>query len=320
MDIIVYLICLVLAFCIWMYVIGTENEEYEYTFTDVSVMLDGIYELQNERGLSILNGYETKVSITVKGHRSDIIKYTEEDIFARVNLESLSAAGEYSLEVIADLPNGNITHVSTYPSKINVLVDETESKNIPLDPEHIVLRYNVADSFTIHTPEPEIESINVTGPKSLLENIAYVGVEYDIGTVTTSVTFKTSVKLFDHAGNEIKNPYLKPDVSEVLVKVKVTAEKMLPLTPDFTANDMDTYDYTITFEPEVLNVIGDPKDITALTELKVKLGNISESGTVTSDKVELGEGVTLVEKNVKIRYTVTKQPKDVQEPLQEETQ
>ena len=57
-DIIAYVLCLFLSFGIWVYVVSLENENYEYTFEQVSVQFEGVNGLQNDKGLSIINGYD----------------------------------------------------------------------------------------------------------------------------------------------------------------------------------------------------------------------------------------------------------------------
>ena len=120
-DLIAYLLCLVVSFGIWVYVVNLESENYEYTFTNVVVSLDGANELKNEHNLSIISGFDEEVNITVVGSRREIQKYTSGDIFAHVDLGSINTADRHSLDVLVDLPD-NIKLVSSEPAKINVFV------------------------------------------------------------------------------------------------------------------------------------------------------------------------------------------------------
>ena len=131
----------------------------------------------------------------------------------------------------------------------------------------------------------------------------------DIGTVTTSLTINAPVKLIDEEDNEIVNPYVKTNVTDVVVKYPVTMEKVLPLVPDYLADDSDKFNYTITFTPDIVKVEGDPQVVSALKEIKVDLGNVTEykDGSVTVDKLELPGGVNLYNAEIKdIVYSITK--------------
>ena len=311
-DLVAYLLCLAMSFGIWVYVVSLENENYEYTFENVEVQLEGVNELKNERNLSILNGYDTKINITVMGSRREILKYTSEDIYAHVNLDSITKADRHSLDVMIDLPdNDKIKFVSASQAKINVFVDETVTITVNLEIDPL---YSISSDLTLHEPEPSVDSINVTGPKTVLDEISHAQITYDLGTVTTSVTFNSTIKLVDLEGNEVSNPYIKTDVTDVMVKYPVTMEKILPLTPDYTATDADGYVYSVAFEPQMIKVEGDPQTISAMKEVKVNVGDITHSrgGIVTVNKLELPVGVELQDKDLKtISYAVVKQALDL---------
>ena len=307
-DIVAYLICLLLAIGIWVYVIGTESEEYEYTFTDVVVRVEGTSELERNQGLSVVKEYSTRVNVTVKGYRSEIMKYTAEDLFAYINVGSISDTGIHSLNITAELPVGKLNLVSVSPASVNVFVDETTSKNIPLK---IDLRYNIADSYTLHDPIPEFETVEISGPKTTLDNISCAKVVYDLGTVKTSTNFKAAIKLYDDENNEVDNPYVKLGVSEMMVKIKVTTEKELALVPKYSGLEPDKYDYSVVLTPKTVTVEGDPALIEALDAVEVVLGEVSQSlsGSITvGSAIKLPAGVTVKGTDI-IRYQITKTPK-----------
>lgn len=305
-DVIAYLLCLAVSFGIWAYVVMLENENFEYTFEKVAVQLDGINELKNDKDLSIISGYDQTVSITVVGSRREILNYTAEDIFARVDLGSISTADRYSLDVEVELPE-NMKLVSAEPSRINVFVDETATITVDLD---INLLYNVATDLTIHEPEPSVDKITVTGPQTVLETIAGAKITYDLGAVTTSVNFNASIVLVDEEENEIGNPYIKTDVTDVMVMVPVTMEKTLPLVARYTANDTDRFTYLVTFTPETVKVTGDPRTVAEMTALEVNVDDITNSpgGSVTTENnLILPENVKLLDKSLKtVSYLVEK--------------
>ena len=304
-DIVAYLICLLISFSVWAYIVSLENQNYEYTFEQVLVQLDGVNELQSDKNLSIINGYDNRISITVVGSRKDIIKYSSEDIFAHVNLDGINDADRYSLDVMVDLPDG-VKLVSAQPSKINVFVDEITSFTVDLN---IELLYNVAAELTIHEAEPSVETILVTGPRTVLNDIYMAKITYDLGTVKTSVNFSSTITLVDKDGNEVVNPYVKTDVSSVEVKVPVTTDKVVSLVADYSATDAEQFNYNILFEPYTVTVSGDPRILDELSVVNVALGDVTEvsSGEVTTNHIQLPTGVKLVNQDLKtVFYTVFK--------------
>ena len=266
-DIVAYVICLVIAFGIWTYVTSTENAEYEYQFTGVLVNLDGVSDLKNKHNLLPISGYGTEVTITVKGHRSEITKYTSDDIYAYVDLSNIDTADRYSLEIHFDLPN-NMQSVSVEPSIINVFVDENIEKQIPVE---IDILYTSADNITVFDPVIEDdkihnEKITVTGPKTVVDSIDHALIIRDLGTITTGVNFNSQFTLIDESGDEVKNPYVKTNVNDISVSVKVLIEKTVALKADYVHNADDKYTYKVTWMydgqiVENVKIVGDPKDV-----------------------------------------------------------
>ncbi len=306
-DIIAYVVCLAISCGIWAYVSMQENENYEYTFEAVEVHLEGINELKTDKNLSIISGYDQTVSITVVGSRKEISQYTSADIFASVDLGSISSADKHSLEVNVELPSSAMKLVSSEPPKINVFVDETATVTVDLN---INLLYNVAADLTIHDPQPSTDKITVTGPKTLLDTIVCAEITYDLGAVTTSVNFNAAIVLVDEDGNSSGNPYIKTDVTDVMVKVPVTREKTLPLVAKYTANDTDRFEYVIVFTPDSVKVTGDPVAVAGMTAVEVNVDDITNSrgGSVTTENnLLLPENVSLSDKGLKtISYSVEK--------------
>lgn len=305
-DVFAYLVCLLVALGIWVYVVGLETENYEYTFENVAVQLEGVNELKNDRNLSILSGYDATINITVVGSRKDILKYTSEDIYAYINLDGVTKADRHALDIVVELPEG-MRFVSSNSTKINVLIDELVSMTFGIE---IVPRYILPAGYTLHDAELSVETVTVTGPKTVLEEIASARVVCDLGTVSTSVTFSSSFEFIDAEGNTVTNPYIKTDVSEVMVKIPVTMKKTVELIADFSPADMDKFNYGIKFEPETVEIVGDPQIVLAMSEIKVKLGDAAMSEgprEATINILELPENVKLFDQELEtIKFTVTK--------------
>jgi len=318
-DFAAFLVCFAVALSVWIFVTSTENEEYEYTFKDVNVEYFGVDQLQNEHGLSIMSEYQTKVNITVKGYRSEIVKYTSEDFYARIDVDAITEEGVHALNVIAKLPEGKMSLVSTSPSTINVNVEETLTAKVPVK---VNVQYDIPDKLKLHDPVPEFQELEIVGPKSRVESVAYAEVSYILGPITTSMNFRGPVTLYDAVGNKIENPYVKPEVNEMYVKVKVTQEKEVPFEAVFTAKDTDKYDYKVIFNPQGVVCVGDPLVMSQYNKARVDLGDLTyktQGDFTVSLKVTLPSDVSFSggQRDMIVNFTVEKtlktQPQEPEE-------
>ena len=314
LDIFAYFLCLFVAFGIWAYVTSTEAEEYEYQFKGVVVDLEGVAALMNSSNLSPISGEGTEITVTVRGSRSEILKYSSEDIFAYVDLSSITTANRHSLEVHVDLP-GNIQLVSAEPAKVTVFVDETVEKQIPIK---VDVLYSAENNITVLPAQIEDEDImngmiTVTGPKTVVDYIDHALIKKDLGKISTGVKFNSQFTLVDKAGEEVTNPYVKTDVSEVSVGIKVTIEKVVALNAIYTKDPEDTYDYTVIWKydgeiVEAVKIVGDPQIVSSYEAINVEIHNVS---SIQNGSVALPEDVWVYvgeNKISTISYTVTKTP------------
>ncbi len=281
LDIIAYFLCLLVAFGIWAYVTSTEAEEYEYQFTGILVDLEGVGALMSESNLSPISGEGNVITVTVKGSRREISKYSAEDIVAYVDLSAITTANRHNLDVHIDLP-GNIQLVSAEPARISVFVDEIVEKQIPTK---IDLLYSVENNITVLPAEIDDEDvvggmITVTGPKTVIDYIDYALIKKDLGKISTGVKFNSQFSLVDKAGDTVTNPYVKTDVEELSVNVKVTAEKMVPIHATYTKDPNDPNEYSIVWKYDgtvidTVKIVGDPMVISGYEAITIEINNVS---------------------------------------------
>ena len=312
LDIIAYFFCLIIAFGIWAYVTTTEAEEYEYQFTGVVVDLEGVSSLTSKSDLSPISGEGNVITVTVKGSRREIAKYSAEDIQAYVDLSSITSANRHNLDVHVKLP-GNIQLVSANPARISVFVDEIVDVQIPTK---IDLLYTVENNVTVLPPQIDEEyvlngMITVTGPKTVVDEIDYALVKKDLGKISTGVKFNSQFTLVDKAGEVVSNPYVKTNVSELSVNIKVTAEKMVPIHAVYTKDPNDTNEYSIAWKYDgviidSVKIVGDPLIISGYDAITIEINNVSSinNGSATlPDNVWVYVGENKIST---ISYTVNK--------------
>ena len=121
-NIIALVICFMMAVVMWLYVMQTDSPEYEETFTRVPLVIEGIAELSDSSNLSVISGWDQRVSVTVKGRRSDIAKYADADLVAAVSVGNITYTGAYTLDVSVELPDG-LQLVEVAPLTAQVVVD-----------------------------------------------------------------------------------------------------------------------------------------------------------------------------------------------------
>lgn len=259
------IICFIVALGIWIYVVNITTQDTEKTFNLIDIDVEGIEELQETTNMSLVNLEESKVSVTVKGLRSDIAKLSEKDFSAYVDISKINRVGKHELGVSVHLPS-TVSLVSRYPETVTVSVDETIERVIPIEVD--ITEYSIENIFEMGTPTVDIQNVTVTGPSEILNRIKTAKAYINLGTVLTSTVVRTEIVLVDKTGNPIDTTLLSLDNKTVKVTVPVTMEKSVPLACGFSV-DIDPSEYSIRILPTSITIKGDPKVINSINSITV---------------------------------------------------
>lgn len=286
------IICFLLALGVWIYVVNITTQDFEKTFNLIDINIEGREELEDNTNMSVVNLEESKVSITVKGLRSDISKLTEKDFSAYIDVSNLEENGKHTLEVSVNLPN-TVSLVSRYPEAVTVSIDENIERQIAVDID--VTEYSIDTIYEMGKPTSDVRFVTVKGPSDVINRIKAAKVYINLGTVMTSTVIRTEAVLVDKAGNPVDSAYLTIDNKSVTVTVPVTMEKTISLVCNFLPGITPDAYSSISVSPNTVKVKGDPKILNELDSVSVYAldGNAADK-QVSFDSLLFPGGVELV--------------------------
>ena len=273
------ILCVLAAIILWFYVVMTDTTTDEKVFSGISVDIRGRDRIEDTLGLTIISGYDLTVDVTVKGPRADINRLTVDDVKAYIDMKTIDGAGEYTLPIRTSLPNG-ITAGSLSANYMTVYVDKRTTISVPVK---IVTSQVIEADFTMGTPEPSIETVNVSGPEEVLRTIDHAEASFDLGRVSKTLISTGKLTLVDANGNEINDPYVRLQTSEVTVRFPVYIYRDFDLTVDTKYGYYDSTNSRITISPASIQVRGDPDVISSMDS--VSLGQIDEK-KITGDETK----------------------------------
>lgn len=259
-DLPVKILCVLAAFCLWIYVMQVESPEHEQIFSHITVELPDTDDLTMS-GMSIYSGYGQVIDVTLAGKKSVLSKLTEEDIVATADISGVEADGQrYHCKVIVDVPAG-CKLVGLSQEYISVYLDETARINVDLTENRGNTR--LPDGCSTGLIQFPVEQITVEGPQKTVDKIAKAVVNIDLTGVTTTTTMTKPVVLVDKYGKPVESPYLDYFPSEVTLTVPVVKTVTVPLKVDFRYGYLNDDNTDITLTPAFIDVTGDPSVIDA---------------------------------------------------------
>lgn len=281
-NVISKLICVALAFLLWIYVAQTDSAETQSTFSGVTVYLDNTSVIESENSLYVYSGYGSLVDVTVVGKKSVVRDYTADDIRVSADLSGIKSAGEHSVRLRVSLPNGLVLD-SLSAEEITVRVDEKATKNIDVTAR--LVSGTVAENYQLGELSPKYPTVTVTGPRSTVNDISGALIRLDLGAVTSSMNATGAIELISASGSSIDMRYLTMSRTEMEVHVPLYTTKTLPLDVGTKYGYLNKDNSKITVSPESVTVKGDPNVLAGIESLTVDV--IDEKSLVSGDSIRM---------------------------------
>ena len=222
---------LLFAISFWFFLVIFQNVIY-----DVADPIQ-LEILNNPEGLEMANELpDIQVRVTAPKDEASFLR--ADDFQAYIDLKDLGAGVE-TLPIQVSTVRGNVNIVSYVPSEIEVILEEVQSKSFAIRAEIIGMPEG---DYMVGEPSYTPRKATVNGPKSLIENIAYLGHKITLNKNNTESTENTYVLMaYDHAGNAIERGLkITPEmVKTKLELIKTIDEKSIPIRLAY-AKEVDT--------------------------------------------------------------------------------
>lgn len=303
------LIAILMAIALWFIVVANNDDLMRtYTIANIPITYTNEDTLESDYGLRLIEGQDQMVTVKVTGPYASLYSLTTNDIQVRVNLANFQKPGTYTINTSSQSTNCTLivnsssvreSEIST-PNSFQIVIDEVITKEVPVT---IQVDGTPSTGYMYDDPEGEQDSVSVTGPKTVVNQIrkatAVVPAEDSTGlTKTTSVL--ASFTFLDEKNQPVDQTHLTSEPNDYSVTIPVYAVAKLPLTINLISSDtVDKNSVKATIDPQEIAVYGEEEVISKLTA--ISLGDLQLS-TVSLDEddpitipIELPAGVTRVQ-------------------------
>ncbi|MBQ3100684.1 MAG: hypothetical protein IJC50_06820 [Clostridia bacterium] len=297
------------AFALWFYVMSVESPIYEKTFNFVPVT---VIQGNSEGSLSVYSGGEASVSLTVSGRRSALNRLTAEDFDVTADVSGYTTAGRYSVPLVFTMPDG-ATKVSSNIDSVSIYLDNRTTVSVPVSVKFT--EYTLDDGYEIAEAmlEKSAESVIVTGPKSVLDNIVSAQMTAELGHITGSKQISGAIELVDEFGKPVSSPYISTNITDITVRVPVLLSRELPLKVEYKHGIFNLENSKITLTPSTVHVKGEVEVINGyneiiLTTIDEKLVPIGKSTVAFTapEGLTVIDGTESVDMNLTLKGFITK--------------
>lgn len=301
-KILTFLLAVGVALVLWLYVVTVVSPNSDNTYSNIPVTLQGVVVLQ-ERGLMITTDELPTAKLHLEGNRTDLNKLNNNNISIGVDVSGIGAPGIYELTLgnpsfPSDVPNTAITVLSKDPGTIRIQVENRITKPVPVD---IVYQDTGFDSDNyMADKENRIlsqETITVSGPQSVVDQIAMARIEVDLmGRVESILEASYAYTLCNEKGEPIDVEKVTTDAENVSLTLKIVRVKEVQLVPKeiIYAGGATAENTTITVETQTILVSGSDALLAGLEKVELDIIDLSQivEDTELTLPVHMPEGIT----------------------------
>lgn len=278
---------IVLAICLWMYVVTTVTPNDSITISDIPLVFQGESELRSEHELIVSNKSTSTVTVKFYGSRSALRQYNanKRDIVAFVDVSQFDKEREYSTSFELDLPSSlqdkDVSVVDRTPATVQFTVEKLAAKQVPV---RGVFDGTLAKNYVQGDLQFDQDIVKVSGPMALVEKVSYAQVVVGGDNLTQTLTKTVSLTLVGADGSTLRSKDLATSSQEIEVTVPVYLEKtlLLTLSPVYAAGATEE-NTTIKISPTELTIRGPRTILEDMTELSL--------GEFELSKAQNGEAV-----------------------------
>ncbi|MDP4177264.1 MAG: CdaR family protein [Bacillota bacterium] len=299
---IIIISCIVVSFCLWLYISSVNNIIKTVKITVPVTILNT--ESVSQYKLAVLSDKKYTVSITVKG----VLPYIDE--VKADNFKIIADLGDYAVKKgenkiplsIKEIPQ-NVNIINKDTLWVTIYMDDLEEKSVPVK---VNIVGNVKDGYsaldTVVTPK----EVNISGAAKYVDSISSVYTNIDLKDSEKDINMTLPLQASSESDTAISNIKIQPSVVSVLTPVRKT--KLVSVNVTTKGNiDKNLNMKSIIAVPDKVKIAGTDSVIDSITKLDtepVDLSTISDSGTLNT-KIILPDGVKLLNNSDTVQVKVT---------------
>jgi YbbR domain-containing protein len=278
-KIMVVVISILLAFFLWLYVMGEKNPVQSKQINDVPVSLTNM-ELVAKSNLAVSPEQSFAIDINVTGRAFDISKISASDIKIEADLGGSIKKGYNNIPIKITCSQKGINVVSKSGlSYISVKLDVLAEKLVPVI---VNVRGNVKDGYGYTKPLVRPSEVKVSGPAEYVDTVFATVGEINISGNYTNISGSISLIPQDKNGTPVSHINISPKYVDATVSIKPSKEVPVKVN---TYGAVGTGKILSDISPQVKSVviIGDSKyldKINVINTTALDLSKITNSSTI----------------------------------------
>lgn len=218
----------VFAVVLWTVIVNIYDPNTSYTFSNITVQLVNTQSLTEKNyTFEVVDG--GKISVTVSGPKSVVTDLKTSDIAATADLSKVTAFTDYVDIQVQVVKDGQVLNNVEAVPRTSALKLSIENRDTNTYAVNVNTTGTPANGYVVASTTTSPTYIKVTGPTSLVEGVASVGVDVDVSGAKGTVNTQSDINMYDSDGNIIANEELEMSSETADVIVEMARTKTVPV-------------------------------------------------------------------------------------------
>lgn len=271
-EIMAMIICVIVAFALWLYVMSDVNPVKTTVVNNVPVELVNTESLE-QSNLALLPDQHFTVNLSISGKTSDIFNVSAADFSLVADMSTSLKKGDNTISVeIKNAPKGiTVNEKAGALYVIKVKLDSLTEKSIPVV---IKVTGDAKQGYSYLQPVPKPSEVIVSGAAAYVNSVTQISGSIDISNASTNVTGSIPVKALDIDGTAVS--YVKTDPKYLDVTVPIKPSKEVPVVIK-TSGKIASGKTIKNIKPEIekLIIMGDQRYLDQIKQIETEAIDLS---------------------------------------------
>mgnify|MGYP002702556521 FL=1 len=268
------------AAVLWLIVTNINDPSSPYKESNIPVVLKNTDLITNNGQIyEVLDGTDMIDSVVIWAPRSVVDKLNRSDIVAEADVRDLTSLNTISIKLSTNKYNDKLDSIKGSIENVKLNIENKETRSFPIKAN---LTGEVGEGYMVGNVSTEQNLIRVSGPESLISQIARAQAEVDISGFTSNIGTDSDIRLYNEAGVEIKAESIEKSITKVRVNIEILEKKTVPIS--FKVSGIPAEDYRttgeITSSRNSVELAGKSETLRGISAIEIPEGVIDVSGAV----------------------------------------
>lgn len=274
------LVSFLFAAVLWLIVTNINDPSSPYKESNIPVVLKNTDLITNNGQIyEVLDGTDMIDSVVIWAPRSVVDKLNRSDIVAEADVRDLTSLNTISIKLSTNKYNDKLDSIKGSIENVKLNIENKETRSFPIKAN---LTGEVGEGYMVGNVSTEQNLIRVSGPESLISQIARAQAEVDISGFTSNIGTDSDIRLYNEAGVEIKAQSIEKSITKVRVNIEILEKKTVPISFKFSGIPAEDYRTTgeITSSRNSVELAGKSETLRGISAIEIPEGVIDVSGAV----------------------------------------